>query len=703
MKWLQAGTAYLDWFTLDRAVTRDYSRHQAEKMVAMGASVHQYFVQVGGAVIYDSKLAPRSPSLTFDLLEALVAENHTRGSKFIAGWLGTLPGNALQAREHPDWIVRGPDGSPFILVCYNAPLRDFVFAQIREVLTNYPVDGIYFDQLMTGCYCAYCCRQFAEIYGKELPFSADTPADYRYGHVYWGNPAEQELEEFANAKRVAFLRNVRQIIEEVRPSAALIANHLVGPYARLGRGIVDGYLPEVVAGTRTEGGHGSRDTLGAMADRTLTEVYGGAPAYGEVKYDNYSPRSVPLTHGIVQSAAAVANGNPIVFRDQDALDTDPVPKLRRLYTALRELSDVHAKAVDTTPIRYAALLHARKTQAQRGAAYDASFYGWYRFLCEEHIPFAVVTEEDIARGALDDYACLLLGNAEVLPTAVVAKVEQFVTEGGGLVASYRTGLGTGSPPEPRSDGTAGDSLSDLLGVTRFDTLSHQHEVANLSPHVPVPSQHASDFFYGRVAAEVPEFVRELAGMRLDFEAPVMQAEPHAEATVIAHVLDFGQEHINAAFFNRRMTFEGSPQMPLATERGKAVYFAAPVERAAARESCDELNQLLVRCIRHVGGDLPYTVENAPPSVLVMGREAPPGQTVFFLVNLSAAPTGRGYFRYVAPVHDITLHVPLLDSETASASDLNGNALEANYSDGALSVRLPPLEHYAAVWIDRRER
>ena len=60
-----------------------------------------------------------------------------------------------------------------------------------------------------------------------------------------------------------------------------------------------------------------------MADRTLTERYGGAPAYGEVKYDNYTPRSVPLAHGIVQSAAAVANGNPIVFRDQDALDTDP--------------------------------------------------------------------------------------------------------------------------------------------------------------------------------------------------------------------------------------------------------------------------------------------------------------------------------------------------------------------------------------------
>ena len=183
----------------------------------MGASVHQYMVQVGGAVIYNSDLAPRSPQLGFDLLEALVAENHNRGNRLIACWLGTLPGNALQAREHPDWIVRGPDGSPFILVCYNGPLRDFVFAQVREVLTNYAVDGIYFDQLMTGCYCAYCRQKFAEIYGKELPFSADTPASYRYGHIYWGNPNERELEEFANAKRVAFLRNVRHIIDEIRP------------------------------------------------------------------------------------------------------------------------------------------------------------------------------------------------------------------------------------------------------------------------------------------------------------------------------------------------------------------------------------------------------------------------------------------------------------------------------------------------------
>ena len=437
-----------------------------------------------------------------------------------------------------------------------------------------------------------------------------------------------------------------------------------------------------------------------MADRTLTERYGGAPAYGEVKYDNYTPRSVPLAHGIVQSAAAVANGNPIVFRDQDALDTDPKPKRRRLCTALRELSNVHASAVDTAPIRYAALLHSRTTQAQRGEAYDASFYGMYRLLCEEHIPFAIVTEDDIARGALRDYACLLLGNAEALPRTVVAQVEQFVAEGGGLLASYRTGLGTGSPPEPRSDGTAIDPLSDLLGVTRFDTLSHRHEVADLTPHIPVPSQHASDFFYGRVPDDVPAFMRELAGVRLDFEAPVVQAEPLIGTTVVAEVLDFDQELINAAFFNRRMPFAGVPQMPLATVHGNVVYFAAPVERAAARESCDELNQLLVKCIRHVGGALPFTVENVPPTVLVMGREAPTGQCVFFFVNLSATPTSRGYFRYVAPVHDITLHVPLPDDRTASARDLHGNALETNCTDGNLRVRLPRLEYYAAVWIDR---
>ena len=57
MKWLQAGTAYLDWLTVDRAVAPDYARHQAEKLVEMGASVHQYMVQVGGAVIYDSRLS----------------------------------------------------------------------------------------------------------------------------------------------------------------------------------------------------------------------------------------------------------------------------------------------------------------------------------------------------------------------------------------------------------------------------------------------------------------------------------------------------------------------------------------------------------------------------------------------------------------------------------------------------------------------
>ena len=51
MKWLQTGTAYLDWLTVDRPVAPDYAQHQAEKVAEMGASVHQYMVQVGGAVI----------------------------------------------------------------------------------------------------------------------------------------------------------------------------------------------------------------------------------------------------------------------------------------------------------------------------------------------------------------------------------------------------------------------------------------------------------------------------------------------------------------------------------------------------------------------------------------------------------------------------------------------------------------------------
>ena len=180
----------------------------------------------------------------------------------------------------------------------------------------------------------------------------------------------------------------------------------------------------------------------------------------------------------------------------------------------------------------------------------------------------------------------------------------------------------------------------------------------------------------------------------------MQAEPRKGTTVVADVLDFDQALINTALFNRRMPFAGVPQMPLATVHGNVVYFAAPVERAAARESCDELNQLLVKCIRHVGGALPFTVENAPPTVLVMGREAPTGQSVFFFVNLSATPTSRGYFRHVAPVHDITLHIPLPNDRTTSAWDLHGSALETNYTDGKLSVRLPRLEFYAAAWIDR---
>src|SRR5208282_5609554 len=75
--------------------------------------------------------------------------------------------------DYRDWTRYDAAGQPlttshmgwtrFYEGCLNSPLRDQIKERVREVVTNYPVDMMYFDgpyegmqQRMRFCHCRYC-------------------------------------------------------------------------------------------------------------------------------------------------------------------------------------------------------------------------------------------------------------------------------------------------------------------------------------------------------------------------------------------------------------------------------------------------------------------------------------------------------------------------------------------------------------------
>jgi hypothetical protein len=96
--------------------------------------------------------------------------------------------------RYHEWSKKFADGSPMITEhygfakyfegCLNSPLRDVIRTMVREVVTQYPVDVVYFDGPYQGrqnakepCRCKYCQAAFQNRFGlrRGTTFDPFTP------------------------------------------------------------------------------------------------------------------------------------------------------------------------------------------------------------------------------------------------------------------------------------------------------------------------------------------------------------------------------------------------------------------------------------------------------------------------------------------------------------------------------------------------
>src|SRR5471032_3095818 len=72
--------------------------------------------------------------------------------------------------------------------------------------------------------------------------------------------------------------------------------------------------------------------------------------------------------------------------------------------------------------------------------YMASVFGTFRAAVEEHLPMTVINDWNLTSADLARYKVLILPNTACLDDAQVAAIEEYVRNGGGLVASLDTSL-----------------------------------------------------------------------------------------------------------------------------------------------------------------------------------------------------------------------------------------------------------------------
>lgn len=167
----------------------DVDRHM-EWLKSFGINVLQ--IGCGGiTAFHPTKLACQyeSPYMKGDFLGEIVEKCHANGIKVIARFDFSKTHESFFV-DHPSWYARRGDGTEIryndtVATCVNGDYqRQLSLEAIREVLENYPVDGIFFNMFgyvtsdYSGnhigiCRCDNCKRRFFEMYGDELPAKED--------------------------------------------------------------------------------------------------------------------------------------------------------------------------------------------------------------------------------------------------------------------------------------------------------------------------------------------------------------------------------------------------------------------------------------------------------------------------------------------------------------------------------------------------
>ena len=154
----------------------------------------------------------------------------------LAVYAAFMDASSKDAR-YQEWSKKFADGSPmttehygfakYFEGCLNSPVRDVIRSLVREVLTEYPVDVMYFDGPYQGmmnarepCQGKYCQAAYQKRFGKPVPTKQDDVA-----YVEW----------MANDVVIAFLHEIREMIRamvEQEGRTVFVSSHLLDEVER---------------------------------------------------------------------------------------------------------------------------------------------------------------------------------------------------------------------------------------------------------------------------------------------------------------------------------------------------------------------------------------------------------------------------------------------------------------------------------------
>ncbi|WP_186445973.1 beta-galactosidase trimerization domain-containing protein [Paenibacillus cremeus] len=579
--------------------------------------------------------------------------------------LSLIPGNAAAA--HPEWCSRDEKGKPykanedlgdFYIACPLSGYQNEYLAEIlREIVSRYELDGIKFGGGSYGfssygngiCHCERCKASYHEYSGNEVPTKDD-----------WQDPNWGTFQRWRQQRVVERSKFLYELVKSLDPNMPVMCNSVCfGETGWTTKGAldiermaeyIDAVQVEAQTRVRVDGDRTHWDFLLWPAEEAnYLNTVSNHQTWVLASYFQAWPwrrNGVPPKEQKVYMAQIYANGGNAILNlsggpIQGHQDKRGFPAVKSLYEFVERNQDYYEGDRSGANV---AILYSQDTLFYYGRenpkGYVDAIRGFELALTDHHIPFDIISDAVVKRGALDQYRTIILPTAACMSEATAASLREFVERGGSLIATFETSLyDTGGRKRDEF------LLADLFQASYGDTASVMGE---------------SNGVYKQAYSNVQNAEHPLLEQLGDTSViPASDQFCQVNAAAGAEV----PLTLSAAFrvFPEGMSYTVEPDtghpMLVTSEHasgGRVVYFPGQPDAAFTRIGYPDWSLLMVNAVKWTTrGSLPLQVE-APPTLLATLR-LQDDRRVVHLVNVNG---GRRMFQQLIPARDVQITLPI---------------------------------------------
>jgi hypothetical protein len=568
---------------------------------------------------------------------------------------------------HPDWIAVQANGQPYRhwamptswVTCALGPYNfEFMTSVIREIMTNYKVDGIFANRWNGSgmCYCQHCQKNFRDFSGLDLPRPAAT-GEAQTQYAAWHRKRLLELYTLWEGE-----------IKKANPDAAFFPNgfDLIRESVSVPIHFADrqNRSPNLPPWQNGKSAKDARSTFGMKPIVGLFGVTVGSPYRWMDSVQNPNEVRVFAVDGIAQG-----------FRPW-VIKFNAKPLDQRWLKPVEDLFVWHWKNEkylrNERPLARVGLVSAPRAPADHTS-------GFYHALVEARIPFETVPDTQLDAAHVQQFKVLALPNIVNLSDAQCAQLKAFVERGGGLVATHETSLN-----DERGRRRPDFGLAGLFGASFAGNVIERQQNAYLNLEDRAHPLLDGLANVGRIVHGVMRVeIRVPAGLR----APLMTVPTYP---------DLPMEEV----YQREATTDIPGVMVRSVGSGRVVYFPWDIDRTFWELMNQDQGIVLANAVRwSANEEQPLRVQG--PGVVDVALWKQPSSITAHLVNFTNPMMMRGPFREILQIGPQKVRVRLPEGAKARDVKFLVSPAKAQWRQSGewIETTTPPIDLHEVVAID----